>query len=1122
MVGGQVVTYKLTASNAASASVLHGAWVVDCLPAGLTFDAYGTPTQGSTVTPTPGGGAPCAAGTTQVEWNVGNVNPGASQSLTYTATVTPAATGKQTFTNNATLTGDSLPGIRTGPTDPGPTGGRLYTKTASRTITVLGANLTKTASPTAATIGQTVTYTVTATLNPNVSYFNLTGIDTLPAGLNPASVSLVSVSCVNQDGTTCTLPIPTPLTPAASGTGTKIGLFFGTIAGTPQLRIVTVVYSAQVADVAAAKAGATLTNSAHIAWDNTALPPPTSAGATFDQTSSSASAPITVIEPSMSITKSVNATTVQPGQTFQYTLTATNADTATTSPAYNVTVTDNVPAGVVVDPASISNGGTLTGADPTTGAGGTLSWTIPGPINPGASVALTYSAKLAPSAGLTTAPQVNQADITGYASLPSGGRQYPATPTADAPVNPIFPFVQAAKSTPQGTIAYVGEPFTWQIMLTNTGAGIAYAVGANDILPPNWSYDNNSAMVSVNGGPASQIDPTVSFSGSNLVWSDLADLGPGGSLTITYTATPTEDVAISPGVGLSIPQINTVAPFAQDQTGATGNQTGSYFGPAAAASARIASADMVLTKKVGTQPIAGESGSWTLNVSNQGPDTATGPFTVIDGFNDPLPAGVTNVTASGAGWTCTTAAPLTCTRANPSDTLAAGAAFSPITVSYNVASDVPQGTVFSNSATVEARTFDPDLDNNTGQASTTVNTQADLEMAKSLTSPQMIAGDPATYAIAVTNLGPSVSAGPFTITDTLPATSTFVSAAGTNWECDPIPTGTVGATLTCTYIPDLAVGSVTEQLVATVGIPSSQINPVVNTATISSTTTPDPNPANNTATVTTTPATSADLAIQKQHVGTFVAGTDAQYTLNVENFGPSEAADPTIADTLPTGLTYVSSTAPGWSCSAVGQQVTCTDSGPFPAGTNTTITLTVHLAPNLDTSVPIANTATVSSTTPDPDPDNNSSTDTTTINASADLAITKESTGTAIAGDPFQYTLGVTNNGPSDIPGPVTVTDPLPQGLTYDSAGDPANEWACAYDSDRPAGHLHPSGRTGRRHSSAEHPPQRHRRPRCRPLHHRQHGPGPKRHPRSRPRQQLGQRSHPSPHRGRRGLDQDP
>ena len=157
-------------------------------------------------------------------------------------------------------------------------------------------------------------------------------------------------------------------------------------------------------------------------------------------------------------------------------------------------------------------------------------------------------------------------------------------------------------------------------------------------------------------------------------------------------------------------------------------------------SAQIASADLVLTKPVGTQPIAGETGSWTLTVTNLGPDTATGPFTVTDGFNDPAPAGVTNITASGTGWSCTTNVPLTCTRTNPADTLAANAQFPPITVSYNVASDVANGTTFSNSATVTARTFDPNLANNTGQANTTVGTKADLAISKTLTSPQLVAG----------------------------------------------------------------------------------------------------------------------------------------------------------------------------------------------------------------------------------------------------------------------------------------------------------------------------------------------------------------------------------------------
>ena len=67
----------------------------------------------------------------------------------------------------------------------------------------------------------------------------------------------------------------------------------------------------------------------------------------------------------------------------------TNANTATTSAAYNVTVTDTVPTGVVVDPASISGGGTISGANASTG-GGTISWTLPGPIAKGASATTAH------------------------------------------------------------------------------------------------------------------------------------------------------------------------------------------------------------------------------------------------------------------------------------------------------------------------------------------------------------------------------------------------------------------------------------------------------------------------------------------------------------------------------------------------------------------------------------------------------------------------------------------------------------------------------------------------------------------------------------------------------------
>jgi large repetitive protein len=243
----------------------------------------------------------------------------------------------------------------------------------------------------------------------------------------------------------------------------------------------------------------------------------------------------------------------------------------------------------------------------------------------------------------------------------------------------------------------------------------------------------------------------------------------------------------------------------------------------------------------------------------------------------------------------------------------------------------------------------------------------------------------------------------------------------------------------------VAVGDITSDLVVTVGIPSSQASDVINTVDISSTTTPDPNPANDTASVDDPVQISADLQLQKEHIGAFVGGSEGQYLFTVANHGPSDAADATISDTLPAGLSYASATGPGWSCSWAGQDLTCTHPAPLKAGSITAVTVTVQIASTV--SGPIVNTAAVASTTPDPDPTNNTDSDNTSVNLQADLAITKSHSGTAVAGQPLEYTLGVTNNGPSGVPATseVTVTDPLPAGLAYQSATGAG--WTCSFAS---------------------------------------------------------------------------
>ena len=71
----------------------------------------------------------------------------------------------------------------------------------------------------------------------------------------------------------------------------------------------------------------------------------------------------------------------------------------------------------------------------------------------------------------------------------------------------------------------------------------------------------------------------------------------------------------------------------------------------------------------------------------------------------------------------------------------------------------------------------------------------------------------------------------------------------------------------------------------------------------------------------------------------------------------------------------------------------------------------------------------MSAATPDPVPANNSASQTTTISVSADLAVTKtDGVASVVAGTSTDYTITLTNNGPSAVAAGVVVSDPIPAG----------------------------------------------------------------------------------------------
>jgi uncharacterized repeat protein (TIGR01451 family) len=80
-----------------------------------------------------------------------------------------------------------------------------------------------------------------------------------------------------------------------------------------------------------------------------------------------------------------------------------------------------------------------------------------------------------------------------------------------------------------------------------------------------------------------------------------------------------------------------------------------------------------------------------------------------------------------------------------------------------------------------------------------------------------------------------------------------------------------------------------------------------------------------------------DLEIGKAAETTPLDGEDMTWLFRVTNNGiaPSPASL-TVTDTLPAGLSYRSSSGAGWTCSAGGQTVTCTGTGPLARGASST------------------------------------------------------------------------------------------------------------------------------------------------------------------------------------------
>ncbi|MGD0567241.1 MAG: C25 family cysteine peptidase [Candidatus Sulfotelmatobacter sp.] len=580
--------------------------------------------------------------------------------------------------------------------------------------------------------------------------------------------------------------------------------------------------------------------------------------------------------------------------------------------------------------------------------------------------------------------------------------------TLNTPVTEACDLAVTNSGTPSPVAA--GGVITYTQVVTNTGPSNCGTATFTEAFPTNTTF---TSLTPVPTGWTCTTTGSISCTNPSVA--------PGSTSTFPVKFT----VAAGATAGTLITDTATVATTTRDTNTANNSST------VIIAVASATQADLSVTNSASPNPVnAGQSITYSQSVTNAGPAAAT---TVV--LTETLPANTTFVSLAGSGWTCTSAAPYTCSIAS----LAANATAT-FTFVVTVSATATPGSTITDTASVSSATGDPNSNNNSASATVYVAGSAALSVTNSASPVPVIAGNNITYAQVVTNAGPS-SATAATFTENTPPNTTFVQLTPipTGWSCT-LPMAGAAGTITCTN-PSFAVGTASFPVVVKVTAATPAGTAVNDTATVSSTTA-DPNPANNSATANDVVAlaTQADLITTNSAAPTSVAaGGNVTYTQSVTNNGPSAATAPTFTQTTPPNTNFQSITPPaGWTCTtpAVGAAgtITCTDGSSLALNATANFTLMLQVTSTTPSGTNIAETVTASATNIVPSLTTNSATANVVVaNAnSADMAIVKTATPspTVSEGDPLTYSLAVTNNGPASATD-VTVTDPLPSQVTF-------------------------------------------------------------------------------------------
>ena len=985
--------------------------------------------------------------------------------VTYVLEVADDAAMSQAATNTATIT--NLAAVEDGESYPEESG--------SATVTVADPQVDKTLLSTgqtaplpAATIGETATYEVVVEIPPSVTD-DVVLRDTLDAGL-----AFVSFDHLDADAglSSSAGDFPDIVSGLDAGDvsldGRRVDIDLGTLTNdTDQIQTLTFTSTVVVRNVDANAAGDTRANTVELRTDDTRL----GGHARADD--------LQLVEPSLTVAKSVDPTAADADDTVTYTITVSHPAGADRADAFDVELADVVPDGLTYLDDSFEYQAGL--APDTLGDATelTATWTD---FPVGEDATFTFEATVdADAAGegptITNTAEVTWTSIdgdtpdsaspfdddgvqrTGDDGDPGQRNDYRAMGDAEFDVVPTTvdkAFLGGSAVHTTGTDLTIGEVGTFELTVV-LPEGELGTVEIVDDIPDGMAYVGESLAVDDGdleghlGDAGVDLDPGGGADGDALTVTFDGDAGDGTGPGVTVEpSTGTQEqstvVLTYDAVVLDVP-----ANVGGDErtNAATVTVAGATSEPAES-TVDLVEPDVTIAKSFDPAlAAANDEVTITLTVANDGSSDAF-DLAVTDVLD---PDVLTDVAVDPAelptGWTGTvdgTEASFT-----SDDPLVVGESVE-LTITAVLVDDLHEENdvpgVHTNTATVVGHSLadEDDPEGERRQSGDQGVAELDLvvpDLVTTKTGPTAVEpGQTYEYTIEVENVGERDASG-VEIVDAVPDADylTFEGASdGGVLDPDAGDHGTV------TWdVGDLAAGATVEVTVtftvaATVPVASDGLQLTNHVeAWHDESSGPDPTPEDNEDDHTVTLESLVDVAVAKEADVTSV-GTDGDvtYTITATNVGNEDAAGIELADELPDHVTFAAASDGG----SETDGVVTWEPFDLPAGQDEASERTFSVTVTVDETVPAGIetlTNTVVATTPgDDNPDNDTDTAEVSLDAAPALDVTKtddRDDGLVGPGDPLVYTIEVTNTGDQDATG-VTVVDTLPDEVAFVDASD--------------------------------------------------------------------------------------